>query len=103
MNSATGEYLFSDPLATKDILDPSSILAYPNPASDALQLDLTAIELRGKVALNVFDMNGKLVLTTSRQAAEYMTLDVAGLQDGYYTLQIRSDQYIIGKKFMIVR
>jgi hypothetical protein len=90
-------------LATKDILDPSIILAYPNPASDELQLDLTAISLRGKIGLNVFDLNGRLVMATSQQAADHMTLNVAGLQNGYYTLKVSSDKYIIGKKFMIVK
>lgn len=102
-NSATGEYLFGEPLATKDVLDPSKISAYPNPANETLNIDISAIALRGKVNLNVFDMNGKLIISDVRQANAIIQLGVAGLQNGYYTLHISNDKYIIGKNFVIAR
>jgi len=103
-NSNTGEYIFSDPLtSTKDILDPSSISAYPNPAKDVLNIDLSAVNMQGKVHFNVFDMNGKLVLTDAQEANTIMKLGVASLPNGYYTMQITNDKYIIGKKFVILK
>jgi len=103
-NSNTGEYIFSDPLtSTKDILNPSSISAYPNPATDQLNIDLSAVDMRGDVHFNVYDMNGKLVLTDAQEANTIMKLGVSTLQNGYYTLQISNDKYIIGKKFVILK
>ncbi len=103
-NSATGEYIFGDPFtSTKDILNPESIKAYPNPADEMLYLDLSAIDMRGDVRLNVFDFSGKLILSEVQQGTSQMQLRVASLQDGYYTLIIINDQYIIGKKFVVVK
>lgn len=103
-NSATGEYLFGDPLVSvKDILDPSAISAYPNPAKEYLHVDLSAANITGEALFNIYDMNGRLLSTTLRQVNGPVQLDLGSLQDGYYTLQITTEKYIIGKKFVIVK
>jgi hypothetical protein len=102
-NSATGEYSFEDPLATKDILNPSAVNVYPNPVTDDLQIDLSGVNMTGDIHLNVFDMNGKLVLSTVKPGNTHLELGVQTIQSGYYTLQISNDRYIIGKKFVIVK
>nr|MDQ3016395.1 T9SS type A sorting domain-containing protein [Bacteroidota bacterium] len=103
-NSETGEFVFGDPLtSTQDILDPSSIKAYPNPAQDVLYLDLDAIDITGEVSLQVYDMDGKSLLSDKQLVSENMKLNVAGLSNGYYTLMISNDRYVIGKKFVILR
>jgi hypothetical protein len=102
-NSATGEYSFQDPLSTKDVLNPSNVSVFPNPASEMMYVDLSATEIRGAVNLNIFDINGKLVISQIQQADGQMKLNVSDLQNGYYTLHISNDHYIIGKKFMVVR
>jgi Secretion system C-terminal sorting domain/Outer membrane protein SusF_SusE len=104
LNSESGEYAFGDPLVgTKDVLDPGTIQLYPNPAKDEIHLDLSSLELRGQVTLNVFDINGKLVFSEIQQGNDQMKLGVASLQNGFYTLQITNDKYIIGKKFSIMK
>lgn len=102
-NSATGEYNFTDPLSTKDILNPSSVNAYPNPTSETLNIDISETNLSGKISLNVFDINGKLVLSQVKEASNILQLGVHSLQTGYYTLHISNDSYIIGKKFAVVK
>lgn len=103
-NSATGQYTFSDPLvSTKEVLDPSKVNAYPNPANQVLNIDIIALDIRGNVNVNVFDMNGRLVLSSVKSADVTMQLNVAALQMGYYTLQISNSDFVVGKKFMIVR
>src|SRR5688500_6724310 len=82
-NSATGEYSFQDPLSTKDVLNPSIISVYPNPASEMLHIDMSSTAIRGEVSLNVFDMSGKLVLTDIQHTDGQMNLTVTGLQNGY--------------------
>jgi len=104
-NSATGAYEFGEPftISTKDVLDPSTISVYPNPANEVIHIDLSATQIRGNVNLSVFDMNGKLLLSTERHADQPFELRVADLQNGYYTLHISNDDYIIGKQFIIIR
>lgn len=104
LNSATGEYAFGDPLSsTRDLLNPSSIKAFPNPAQDVLYLDLSAVELQGMITLSVFDASGKLVYTERHAPNTQLALGVHALQNGYYTLHISNSQYIIGKKFVVAR
>lgn len=103
-NSATGEYVFGDPLTSvKDILDPAALSAYPNPATDELRLDISAAKLSGIISLNVFDVNGKLILSDKVNAEDHLKLDVSSLQSGYYTLHISDEHHIIGKKFVVVK
>ncbi len=104
-NSNTGEFTFGDPLtiSTQDILDPSSIKAYPNPADNVVNLDLSDARLTGEVVLNVYDMHGKLVMTDKQIVSEHMKLNVAALQNGNYSLMISNDQYVIGKKIVVLR
>jgi hypothetical protein len=84
LNSNSGDYAFGDPLsATHDLLDPASILVYPNPAKEELNIDVTAADLKGDVDFKVYDITGKLI--------------------GYYMLNISSGNKLIGKTFSILR
>lgn len=104
LNSNTGEYAFGDPItATHDILNPSSIKAFPNPANEVLNVDLSAIDMKGDVTMKVYDINGKLLLTDVQQGAAQMKIGVAALPSGFYTINISNGRYIIGKKFSIMR
>ncbi len=104
LNSATGEYAFGDPISsTQDLLKPSAISVFPNPAVSVLNIDLREVEMHGNVTLRVMDISGKLVHTEVQQADTMLRLNIAGLQAGHYTLQISSDRYIIGKKFVVAR
>jgi hypothetical protein len=102
-NDATGEYAFGAPSATKDLLNPASIKAYPNPATETLNVDISEIDMQGTVTLRIYDSNGRLVKSEVQQATPTMQLSVAGLQTGYYTLHLSNEKYIIGKKFVIAR
>lgn len=102
INTDSGEYAFGDPLtATHDLLEPSSVKTWPNPATETLNIDVSAVDMKGEVTLQVYDVQGKLVLTDVKQANPQLQLNVAGLQDGYYSLQITNGKYIIGKKFVV--
>jgi hypothetical protein len=104
INSNTGEYAFGDPIsATEDVLNPVSITAFPNPANEVLNLDLSAIDMTGDVTLRIYDINGKLLQTEVQPGAPLMKVGVASLPSGFYTINMSNGRYIIGKKFSIVR
>ncbi|MGB4849590.1 MAG: SusF/SusE family outer membrane protein [Saprospiraceae bacterium] len=104
INTNTGEYAFGDPLTgTHDLLNPSSITAYPNPANEVVNVDLSAIDMKGEVTMRIFDINGKLLISEVQQGAPQMKIGVATLPSGFYTINISNGRYIIGKKFSIVR
>ncbi|MDX1479291.1 MAG: SusF/SusE family outer membrane protein [Saprospiraceae bacterium] len=104
-NDATGEYAFGDPITSsnRELLRPSSIKAYPNPTADLLNVDVSAVEMTGDVQMRVYDMNGKLLVSQTQAAQDLMQLDVAALPNGIYSLQITSEGYIIGKRFVVAR
>ncbi len=103
LNSITGEYMFGDEISsTQEIIRPDEIKAYPNPTTDELNIDVSAIDLQGEVTLSVFNMNGQLVMSQVRDAETLMQLDVSDLPTGNYALRISSERYIIGKRFVVV-
>ncbi|MBK8503253.1 MAG: SusF/SusE family outer membrane protein [Saprospiraceae bacterium] len=103
-NSATGEYAFSDPAtSSREFLKASDIKLFPNPATEMIHVDLTAIELTGEVQFNVFDLNGKLLLSQRKPANGIVQMNIAQLQSGNYLLQILNNKIIVGKQFSIVK
>jgi starch-binding outer membrane protein SusE/F len=104
LNSNTGDYAFGDPItSTTDLLDPASIKAFPNPARDVLNVDLSAIDMKGEVTLRIYDISGKLLQTEVQQGAPQMKVGIASLPSGFYAINISNGRYIIGKKFSILR
>lgn len=102
LNSGTGEYAFGDEITTNiDVLNPSSIKAYPNPTTGLLNLDLSAAQIQGKVNLTIYNMNGQLMKTVEKNAHGVIQLDVSNLPRGAYSLQIRNQKYLIGKRFIL--
>ncbi len=103
LNSATGEYAFGDPLtSTEDLLKPSQIEVFPNPATNMLNIDFTDVQVKGTMTFQVFDMKGQLLMTREQAAAKQMQLNVSSLPTGNYTLQVLGENLIVGKRFAIV-
>ncbi len=101
LNSATGDYAFTDPsVATQDLLDDSAIALFPNPTNDVLNVTMDVPEITGKINLKVIDMNGRTMSSDSQLSNSQMSIDVSNLPAGNYFLQISNDKYLIGKRFV---
>ncbi len=105
LNSATGEYAFGAELTTsiKDLLKPSDVTAYPNPASSILNIDLSNTTIRGQVELNLYDMSGALLQTESRTVNGVIQISIDDLPTGIYSLQIKGEKALVGKRVLIAR
>jgi len=104
INTASGEYIFGDPVSTKEeVLNPASVKVFPNPTNDLLNIDVTNINLRGEVNITVVDMQGRAIMTRMMDSSASMQLNVSNLHSGNYLLQITNSKYIIGKRFSIVK
>jgi len=85
-------------------VEPSSgltdrFIVYPNPAHDVTTAKVTS-SVTGKVKIVVYDMNGRMVLTTEAEKTDDVvtkTLNVSTLATGMYTVQI-----VIGNKKTMV-
>jgi hypothetical protein len=65
------------------------ILAYPNPATDHLSLDLTAAAA-GPCDVRVLSLAGQVVRTETLTGGRAQEMDLAGLPAGLYLLQVRT-------------
>ena len=104
-NDATGEYAFGDPITSsvEDLLDPADIKAYPNPAQEILNLDLSAVPFEGNIQLEIYDMAGNRLIATERNAQDQIQISIRSLPIGQYAMQIRNEKYIVGKRFAVIR
>ncbi|GAA4039813.1 hypothetical protein GCM10022409_27010 [Hymenobacter glaciei] len=67
------------------------VLAYPNPATDRLTLDLTAAAAE-PCAVRVLSLAGQVVRTATLPGGSVQEMPLAGLPAGLYLLQVRTAQ-----------
>ena len=102
-NSSTGEYIFGEPVSTQEIVNPLEIKLFPNPASNTLNIELSSTKLEGQVTMKVIDMTGKVIQTISQDGSTLNSVNISGLPNGQYMLNIQNEKYIIGKRFSVFR
>jgi len=71
---------------------------YPNPAQNNFTIETTNAE---KQTINIFDINGKPVLTQSIN--DKTTIDVSNLNSGVYNLNLISSAGVVNKRLVIVK
>jgi Secretion system C-terminal sorting domain len=93
-------------VSVKNILPQAevSVKLMPNPASEMLQIDLTFAKKADKAQLVVFDMNGREVLNQNfaNLQNDRLFVPVAQLQNGIYSLTIRTDAGFVSRKFSVL-
>ncbi|MBL0128582.1 MAG: T9SS type A sorting domain-containing protein [Flavobacteriales bacterium] len=79
-------------------------MLYPSPTSDVLNLVLADRPLPG-LNLSIVDLTGRTVLMipTGSQSGNRHQLDVHGLADGHYLLQVRWEGGHTTQRFSILR
>jgi hypothetical protein len=83
-------------LNTKEILPSNAASVYPNPATNEVTV---SVDTRYTVkAINVIDITGRVVLTAN--ASNTATLDLNGLQSGYYFVNVSTDQGMVSTKLI---
>ena len=77
------------------------LMVYPNPAHDLIHGRITST-ITGTVRVNVYDMNGRTVLTGQEEKSINVlekTLNISGLAPGMYTIEVN----IANRKTMIAK
>jgi hypothetical protein len=77
-------------------------LVYPNPAIDQVKLQLPAA-MQGEVVVKIINTLGIVVLQQNLKAAEEITLDVAALPQGNYSVEIMRNGFTSRKRLLIQR
>ncbi len=74
----------------------STILIYPNPASDIINIQLNEATNYLPVDIEVFDLQGRRVVKETITSNKEQSISIATLQKGMYLLRISSKNEIIG-------
>lgn len=75
-----------------------SLSVYPNPTNNQFFIDANTYE---KLNVDLYDLNGRQIL--SRTVHDKSTVDVKDLENGIYTITIRSANFTTNKKLVIIR
>lgn len=84
---ADGIYKLTSPLATTNVTATAKFKIYPNPATTTVTISATDVD---SYKLNVTDLTGKTVMTTSLNGMEN-NLDISALSSGAYFFELSSD------------
>ena len=85
-------------LSTEDFtLNKINIKLYPNPVAEVLH-----INLKGQIIhkLSIFDANGSLIKSISKDSDNITSVNVSGLASGLYLLKVSTDQRELETKFL---
>ena len=78
------------------------ILAYPNPASDYINLELQNIELNRPLEVVILDANGRLLYQSESSYGEKFKdqIDISGWPSGYYVVKSKNRHQIETQQFI---
>ncbi len=103
LNSASGDYAFTDPSSTVDLLKSNSVVIAPNPVKDVLNIQISAEELQGDLNVIIFNSLGARVLSQNMTIQNQGSIDVKNLLPGNYIVHIANGKYMVGKAIVIVK
>ena len=100
-NNSVPDYLDLEVALSIDTVSQSLFKIYPNPATDAVHVTFQK-EIQGMVVLRVIDLQGKVVLDTTRTPNNHtVTLTLKGLQSGVYLLNVEWQASRLVKRLII--
>ena len=93
-DTATDTVTVSFPLSV-NALQKNSVKIYPNPANDKIFIEVE----EEVIAIEIFDINGKVVYSTKPQRGGVVSANVSGLSNGAYLIKITllSGEQLTGK------
>jgi len=104
--AAEGTHTFNTVGINQTITQNIQINAYPNPANSSISIDIN-LEQADQVTIKLYDINGKLVLTTPTYSLiagqQTIKLDLTYLVDGTYFTRIVGNKDILGIEKLIVK
>ena len=76
-------------VSTKETLPPLSIILYPNPVGNELNIDYTPDNANGELEIKVFDILGKTVFNNKMDAfKDSLSINVSNLAEGMYIISV---------------
>ncbi|MES2380681.1 MAG: YHYH protein [Bacteroidota bacterium] len=89
--------------SVKNIIDASKINVYPNPASDAVAIQLNHLTTNN-ITVELYDLAGKLLQTnTLYQGSTIVHFDTRTLYEGQYIIKIIDGNKVVNKKIILTK
>ncbi|MQP24502.1 T9SS type A sorting domain-containing protein [Flavobacterium sp. LMO8] len=86
-------------LSSDDVAVSKGIKIYPNPSKGILNIAIP--NYTGALNIEIFDINGRKVLTNKGDFASEKMMNLAGLQSGIYIVKLAGDNLTYSEKVMI--
>jgi hypothetical protein len=108
IDGSTRDYVVTievEPNGIDDLDGLVSIQAYPNPATDVLNLDLER-NISSALQIRIVDMQGKLMQTSQIQGfagKQRISLDMSAFEQGNYLIEISSEQGSVQRQVSVIR
>ncbi|MCG8699295.1 MAG: T9SS type A sorting domain-containing protein, partial [Bacteroidales bacterium] len=87
MNPGEGNSCACDPSSSRNILEEAALTIYPNPAKDAINIELE--NLKQGALLSLYDPSGRLLLSENI-VSNVQSFNITSLQSGMYILHIQN-------------
>jgi len=91
-------YIYTDPSYTRSVETPDPPIIFPNPAKEIIYLDLPERNLSGNTFVEIFDLNGRLVLKRELSGPE---INVSSLETGLYLIRLHQGTELFYSKLLI--
>lgn len=96
---SSASYISNLPVSTNEITRDISCKVFPNPASEKINIELSA---KDDVSVKMINSAGQEVETTVHKQGQNLQLDVSGLPEGLYLVRIVQDETnLITKKIVV--
>lgn len=82
--------------------DEGCCIIYPNPTSDVIAVVEDGLVLN-KIAVDIYDVSGRLVKSISRNNFEQKSINVSDLNDGIYLVHIVRNNEVKKAKFVVIK
>ncbi len=85
-------------LSTSEFLSTPQINIYPNPSSNAINIETS--KSLGDVEISLIDLNGRIVVNLKRNITRVLKISMEKLKPGLYVLNIKGDAINLNKKII---
>lgn len=92
----TATFLLNETLGLNQIAELEPVLIAPNPANEAISIDV----FEGAEALRILDMNGRTMHHETLTSAGKLSVNVADLPAGVYTIQLSSSEGVSSSRLV---
>ncbi len=101
--SDTGEYAFTAPSSTYDLLSGDVVKIFPNPAKDFINVEVDTDVLTGNLNMTLFTVKGEVLKTTLVTNNGISKINVSDLKAGNYVLRISNDKNLVSKSIVVIK